>query len=124
MTALNQGLTVNVNGDKYITTNYLGPLAVDFCKDRMKDTTHFLQKIEDYASGGRKVLKSFTAAIDVVSLYDNLSRSLLNESLEHAIEVLRLEWTIGFKSWLLKMVNNSLDSVFAKFGDAWYKIIN
>ena len=37
VTAPNQGLTVN--GDKYITTNYLGPLAVEFCRDRMKDTS-------------------------------------------------------------------------------------
>lgn len=120
VTALNQGLTVN--GDKYITTNYLGPLAVEFCKDRMKDTTQFLQNIEDYATGRRKDQRSFTAAVDVVSLYDNLSRSLLNESLLQAMDVLRPQWTADFKNWLMKMVNNSLDSVYAKFGDQWYKM--
>ena len=66
-------------------------------------------------------------AVDVVSLYDNLSsRSLLNESLKHAMEVLRPGWTPDFKSWLLKMVNNSLDSVFAKFGNtnSWFNMLD
>ena len=121
VTALNQGLTVN--GDKYITTNYLGPLALEFCRDRMKDTTQFLQEIEKYA-GRRDCHTSFTVAVDVVSLYDNLSRSLLNESLRHAMEELRPGWTPDFKSWLLKMVNNSLDSVYAKFGDSWFKMLD
>ena len=94
------------NQIKYITTNYLGLLAVNFYKDRKKYTAQFLQKIEDYASGRRKALKPFTAAIDVVSLCDNLSRSLFIESLAHyAMEILRPELTVGFKSRLMKVVN-------------------
>ena len=60
--------------------------------------------------------------MDAVSLYDNLSRSLLNESLKHAMVVQRPGWTPDFKSWLLNMVNNSLNSVYAKLGDSWFKM--
>lgn len=119
VTALNQGLTVR--GDKFISTNFLGPLAVDYCTDRMKDTTHFLRSIEEFSAGNTN-FSGYIVAVDVVSLYDNLSRSLIRKGLNDAISKHRPDWSENFIGWFLTMIENSMDSVFAKFGSKWYKM--
>ena len=119
VTALNRGLTVR--GDKFISTNFLGPLAVDYCKDRMKDTTEFLKSMELFSSENAH-FSGYIVAMDVVSLYDNLSRPLILKGLNDAIIKHRPEWSEDFIGWLLSMIEHSLDSVYAKFGSNWFRM--
>ena len=117
VTALHIGLTVR--GDKYINANFLGPLASDYCLDRVKDYTQFLQRIEEFSANGTWS-GGHIVTIDVVSLYDNLSRDLINCGIKDAVKKYRPDWKDDFVIWLIKMINDSLDSVFDKFGSDWY----
>jgi len=60
---------------------------------------------------------------DFAALYDNLTPSLVLEALKEAIKELRPQWTSGFTSWILELVELSLESSFAKHGSNWFKSI-
>ena len=66
--------------------------------------------------------KPFT--FDFKALYDSLSPSLVVEALEHAMELLRPDWTGSFKNWLIDLVKHSLKSSIGFFEDSWYKQIH
>ena len=58
---------------------------------------------------------------DFVSLYDNITPSLINEALRIAIAELRPHWSSGFVEWLLELVNWSLNSSYGRHGKFWYR---
>ena len=118
VTALNKGFTLR--GDKYILENFLGPLARDYCRDMVKDTTEFLRNVD----GPKEEFHGYSVAIDVVSLYDNIRRDLIMEGVTEAISHCRPGWPGNFVVWLIDMINFALEATYAKFEDDWYKMEN
>ena len=98
-------------------------MASDYCQDRMKDTTQFLKNLEDNSDRIGDFYGNIVT-IDIVNLYDNLRRPFLEISLQEAINKYRPEWTTVFVDWLLDMIFQSLDGVYAKFTNNWYKMID
>ena len=120
ITALNCGLTVR--GDKFIMENYLHPLALDYCKDTVKDSINFLQLLNEI--GTENISNAYTFNIDVVDLYNSISRTLVYQALNDAISLHRQEWTPDFIAWLFDAIGLSMDSCYAKYGENWYQLIS
>ena len=121
ITSLCAGLTVR--GDKFIAENFLGPLAKDYCTDRMQDTTDFLRTMENFVENSNSY-SGFVVLMDIVSLYDNLTHKFVHEGLKDAIKSCRPDWKKDFISWLLDMIDGSLNATYAKYENRWYKMVD
>ena len=59
---------------------------------------------------------------DFSAPYDNLSPTLVIKALRCAISELRSnEWEKEFVDWLIQLVELSLKSAFAKYGNNWFR---
>ena len=113
----NLSKSVTSRSDKFINWRFLQPLQNEFCKDLAKDSTDVLQWLENV----HPINPPSGFSWDFVSLYDNLTPSLVMEALSQAIDELRPDWSPEMVDWLLELVRLSLDSSFAKYGENWYK---
>ncbi|KAL5255716.1 hypothetical protein ACHWQZ_G011068 [Mnemiopsis leidyi] len=124
ITALQEG--ISKKSDVFVATKYLRPLEKDFCQDLLSDTTDALvwldQIDQNKPMAEKKTYRPFT--FDFKGLYDSLSPSLVIEALQHAMDQLRPDWSMNFKSWLIDLVNHSLKSSIGFFENCWYKQIH
>ena len=112
---------VTTRSDKYINWKYLKPLQDEFCKDIVQDSTEVLQWLEGVNTNRHQDSKTKGFSWDFSALYDNLSPNLVIKALRSAITELRPDWSQDLVEWLIELVQLSLDSAFAKYGDDWFR---
>ena len=121
ITALHDG--ISKRSDVFIAESYLGALEKDFCGDLLTDSTDALRWLdamdETLSSEVKSNLSCFT--FDFKALYDSLNKNLVIEAFQEAANECRPDWSPGFVSWLVKLVELSLESSVGVFEDKWYK---
>ena len=96
--------------DKFLAWKWLTPLMHEHSLDLIKDTTHFLQILEEITKEHPICDDMFTISIDVVSLYDSIKHDLAIEAFYDAISSHRPQWTPAFRLWLEDCVRLSFES--------------
>ena len=56
---------------------------------------------------------------DFVSLYDNIRPELVLEAVDCAMNEIRPDWNKPLKSWILSLINLSMQASSEKYGDSW-----
>ncbi|HAO14743.1 MAG TPA: hypothetical protein DDE71_04180, partial [Tenacibaculum sp.] len=114
--------SVTKRSDVYIADTWLKSLEKDYCVDLVKDSTEtlvWLDELNDTAKQSRRHYNPFT--FDFESLYDSLGRDLILEALWDAMDTCRPEWSTGFKSWLIDLVQLSIDSAIGEYRGKFYR---
>ena len=121
VTALQEGITKR--SDVFLAKSFIQHLEKDFCNDLLKDTNGALLWLDDIdktsSVTSKKSFKSFT--FDFKSLYDSLQPELVIEALNTAMAECRLDWSEGFKEWIIKLVKLSLRAAVGKHEGRWYR---
>ena len=110
--------------DKFLAWNFLKPLQNEFCTDLLGDSTQLLQWLEGHNDGGLRGKRVKCFALDFDSLYDSLDQSLVLEAVRAAISERRADWSVNKVNWICKLIELSLTSSVAKFGNNWYRSLN
>ena len=113
--------------DKFLAWNYLKPLQDVFCKDLLGDSTQLLKWLEGHNNGSLRGKRVRCFALDFDSLYDSLDQSLVLEAVRAAIsecKCLTSSWSKNKVNWICELIELSLSSSVAKFGDNWYRALN
>ena len=74
--------------------------------------------------GGLRGKRVRCFALDFDSLYDSLDQSLVLKAVRAAISELRKYWSADKVNWICKLIELSLTSSVAKFGNNWYRSLN
>ena len=120
ITCLQEGPTKR--SDVYIAQKWLKDLEKDFCTDLVKDTNDALVWLEEINKRSQKSKRHFQPfTFDFDSLYDSLSKDLLLEALQYAMDTCRPDWSSDFKTWLRKLVELSVDSAIGEYHGKFYK---
>ena len=107
---------VAARGDKFLVWKWLGPLAKDYAKDLVQDSTAALMKLADLGESGSIVGNEMISfSLDVVALYDSLKHELVFEAIDDAVKTCRPDWDEQFCRWLKDMLRLSFDSAVVKF---------
>ena len=114
---------VTTRSDKYINWKYLKPLQDSFCMDIVQDSTEVLSWLEDMNMKIDPASKVKGFSWDFAALYDNLSPTLVIKALRCAIAETRPSWSEELAEWLIQLVELSLESAFAKYGNCWYRAL-
>ena len=114
---------VTTRSDKFINWKYLKPLQDSFCKDVVQDSTEVLQWLEDMNKTINPASQTKGFSWDFSALYDNLNPTLVIKALRFAIAELRPSWSTDLVEWLIQLVELSLTSAFAKYGNNWYRAL-
>ena len=112
--------------DKFLAWNYLKPLQEEFCSDILGDSTQLLKWLEEHNDGRLRGKRVRNFALDFEGLYDSLDRSLVLVAVRAAFsECLCTDgWSADKVNWICELIDISLSSSIAKFGDNWYRVLN
>ena len=114
--------SVTKRSDVYVADKWLKSLEKDYCKDLVKDTTDALKWLEWCNDKGKVVKKYFYPfTFDFDSLYDRISPDLAFKALQDAMATCRPSWSSDFKSWLLELVDLSLESSIGEYAGNLFK---
>ena len=120
VTSLREGIAKR--SDVFLADRYLKPLEKDYCSDLLEDTSSALRWLDlmnrELSTDVKKRLSCFT--FDFKSLYDSLDPSLVKEALKDAMDTCRTDWSEDLKTWILQLVDFSLRSSVAKYGENWW----
>ena len=120
ITCLQEGVTKR--SDVFIADKWLKQLEKDYCKDLVKDTTESLIWLEELNTKAQQSSVHFSPfTFDFDSLYDRLSPDLVFEALKDAMNICRPTWDERFKTWLLDLVELSIESSVGIFREKFYK---
>ena len=114
--------SVTKRSDVFLAEKWLKDLELDFCGDLLRDTTDTLIWLEKLNGNAKKSKRHFNPfSFDFESLYDSLTRDLLFEALQDAMDNCRLSWSAQFKAWLKELVKLSVESSFGEYRGSFYK---
>ena len=118
--------SVTSRSDKFLAWNFLKPLQKEFCNDLLGDSTQLLQWLEEHNDGRLRNKRVRCFALDFDSLYDSLNQSLVLEAVRAAIAECPCSnsWSEDKVNWICKLIQLSLTSSIAKFGNNWYRSLN
>ena len=118
--------SVTSRADKFLAWNFLKPLQKEFCDDLLGDSTELLQWLEEQNDGRLRGKRVRCFALDFDSLYDSLDQSLVLEAVRAAFSECDCadSWSDDNVNWICELIELSLSSSVAKFGDNWYRALN
>ena len=123
ISCLQEGVTKRC--DVFLVDKWLQDLEKDYCKDLVKDTNAsliWLESCNTVASESNKSYSPFTFDFD--SLYDSIDPQLAFTALQDAMSTCRELWSDEFKSWLLGLIQLSIDSSTVEYLGRFFRALS